>query len=210
MKTIASDPHFSVRLLSQGIPELAMGAMMGLGIALLIHALVRQRFAQLMPGHWRLIIFGFVMLIEICSALSSASMSSEWGYAGPPPLAKLIQEVVTIVFYGIVLWATRETWPWKIYAGLMIVSSSLMIWRLRVIASTDQVGISDTLRSIIILIFLLDLTILVVVVVAVIVDWRRKIPRDVNHHLGVYLVIILPFMAGFISRFVELLFIERF
>lgn len=203
LKTIWSDPNFNVKLFSYGLPELAMAALMGLGIAMLLHVLLHRRFGQMMPGHWRLIVFGFVMLIEIYSAIFASNMSSEWGHAGPSPLAKLIQGAVTIVFFGIVLWTTRETWPWNIYAGLTMVSSSLMIWRLRVMASTDQLGISDVVRNVIILNLLLNLAILVVLVVAVILDWRRRIPRDLNHQLGIYLVSVVPFMAGFIDRVVE-------
>ncbi|PQO39232.1 hypothetical protein C5Y96_05075 [Blastopirellula marina] len=209
-KSIASDPFFMVKLLSYGLPELAMAALMGLGIAMLVHVIFRQRFAQMMPGHWRLIVFGLTLSLETGVGIINSVAGGSWDLSTAISIQAITLGVLTMVFYAAVLWTTSEGPRWRTYAVLSVLASAFMISRIvtRLMATAaDQAYVHETIAGLGIATLLLHFALLVVLVVGVILDWQRKIPRDINHYLGVYLVSIVPFLAGFIDRFVERLMI---
>lgn len=211
-ETIASDPFFSVKLLSYGVPELVMAVLMGMGLAMLVHVICRQKFGQMMPGHWRLILFALTLLYETVVYFINWVAGLWWFLPTGLSIKAITLSTLLAVFCVAVLWTTREGRAWRTYAVLHILFELFLISQvaiaLNVIPSILSV-MNNTAASFELAMLLLELAILVVLFVAVILDWRSKIPRDVNHYVGVYLVMIVPFMAGFIDRFVEGLLIHK-
>lgn len=204
--SISSRPNFTLKLLSYGVPELAMAVMMGMGLAMLVHVIYRQKFSQMMPGHWRLILFALTLLHETVAYFIGWVAGLWWFMPSGFSIQAITLSTLLAVFCVTILWTTSEGPAWRTYAVLRILFEVLLISEVVIgLSGTHSIlrAMNHTAASWELAVLFLQLAIVIVLFVAVILDWLRKIPRDVNHYVGVYLVMIVPFLAGFIDRFVE-------
>ena len=136
-KTPLSLRHLPPAVLGQ----LIWTVVVGVGLALLLQALLKRRFPELMPGHWQLAATAPVMIgsvvftgfLKPTESLSSESSSLEWLVAGsaaqaidqfysPFTTQLLVACVLIFLLFAAILITTRESPAWKFYGALYVLA----------------------------------------------------------------------------------------
>jgi len=154
------------------IPHLAIGMVFGLGLALVVHAVTQRQFANLMPGHWRLIAFLSIWFTDY--------------HAIVPP-------IFVLAFYVIVIRWTRERVIWKTYAWLciaialtgVIIAASMPIMRTAFASmnsSSDALQAANLMASIVsgvgAMASILSYAAIAVLIAGTLLDFRNAVRRD--------------------------------
>lgn len=182
------------------------GAIYGVGIALLIDAIARNRFSQLMPGHWRLIALSTTLITEgawisvsyLQSGLEdSTDMESAYSQWEAAYLISFgIGNLLAAIFYGFVVKTTREGEGWRSYAWISLTYFGLLTLGepLYFTGLLPAMGMGPYMLAKV----MLSGVTLVIMLVNIALDLRDRRRRDVYHYIGILLVLFwwLLFPAG--------------
>lgn len=193
------------------VPNMLFGVITGLGLALLLNHASREKFAELQPGHWRLIV---VMLGIVRYLLSVFVFEGSTYYLGPPdgdssisfefpsPFPELIQFTLITIFYILILRTTQEAdaWRWYAWAASIVFGISVVLKVLPVTQLPDIYGPSEMAYTPLDVLFLGVAAVAtygpyllgLLMICGVIRDLVTNVARDVYHYLGIVLVAIQP------------------
>lgn len=182
-----------VQKLLEPMDNLLEGVAEGIGLALLVHALLHKRFDTLAPGHWRLIVMltGYVGFYQ---------------YYAPQFLAA--------AFYLVMIWRTSEARVWKGYAWFSVagylLSIVLSVVTMMAAEQFDEMQDSIQVRSTLppavwmlwcvgALAMLINAVTLGLMFAGVLNDQRNGVKRDFYHYLGLLLPLFLSLLKwGFL------------
>ncbi|WP_144971126.1 hypothetical protein [Bremerella volcania] len=193
------------------VPVTLFGVMTGLGLALLVNCASREKFSQLQPGHWRLIV---IMLTSVRFLLQVFVFDIS-PYDGQPISDTEYHKIEHLMYtpdaiylllatslYVLVLRTTSETSIWKWYAGIsaFVFFVTGTIRGLLATPFLDSYDSNGTVLSIDSSVFLIPGIVItygpyaigLLMVLGVIYDYAKNVERDFYHYLGIVLVAIQP------------------
>lgn len=199
--------------------QLIWTVVVGVGLALLLQALLKRRFSELMPGHWQLAATAPVMLgslVFVGNLKPTESFSSESFVAGNAAQAidhvyspfitqLLVVCVLNVVLFAAILLTTREPLAWKLYGALYVLTILLQCVvgvamsrsLTQVVGSSDPGEVLRDLRQMFdnlallkLLVQSMNLAAFATAVVAATLDFRDRTPRDIYHYAGLLLIVI--------------------
>ncbi len=194
-------------LLGWMVGEALAGVVVGLGLAMLLHALSHRRLNELMPGHWRLVAFSAVIVGDLLYAIGIATQQingESESFGLQIILQQGIEAMLAAAFYAYVVRTTKERPIWRIYAWLCLVYYALdAIAPLLSPFWFDGFGQQFVPFYLMIssISNLIALGILLVLVVAAALDFSRKVPRDTYHYLGLILPVAVLVLQFFLNLF---------
>ncbi len=193
------------------VPTVLSGVMIGIGLALLLNHATKDKFAQLQPGHWLLI----VSTLTIVRLLLEVFVFDGSAYAGRriteaevfhaeflafTPQA-IVYTLITI-FYIAILFTTRETKVWKGYVWIapFIYGATAMGKLLLVTPWINSFGPPQSFNSPLGMTYMAlamvstggPYLLFLVAVIGSLRDVIRDIPRDFYHCVGLVTVVIQP------------------
>lgn len=193
-----------IEMWSWVLEEVVWGAIAGLGAAVFFHAVRRGQLTQLMPGHWRLVAISGVIVGDLLYtfAILTHLVNEDNNFMGVQIIFQQgIRELLAAALYLMVIRTTGETYPWRVYAWMSLVCYVVML--LASLASPfwfdgfAGAGFGSVYIVLTGISNLIAAVILVLLLMAIVIDFRRKIPRDAYHYLGLALPIAaLLFQVG--------------
>ncbi len=182
--------------------EVLRGALAGMGLGILVDAVLQKKLPKLAPGHW-------YMLIAVAS-LAAQFASKQWGSPAEIQIGSTTfyeWDVIHAVTYrGLVILLmtpimliTVEPARWKILAVAIVALAVLVLLQFPV-AMLDHEPFWETVRGILRLIsavgsFMLGFATLLLVIWEVSLDWPRARARTRSHWIGLLLSAVSACLA---------------
>lgn len=207
IKTIETLPEASLfldmppQLIAWCLPQLVMGVIVGLGLALLGDAWWHGKFSALMPGHWCMITYIPMALIGCLIAIYNFVIAVAPGSVSEMLVTYSVVAIeiglalsggLVVTFHCAVIKTTREKTTWKAYAY-----SSMVSWLCLSLSNMARhyglAEVNELANTVLAMLTGVNYLIATIAfLISVVVDYTRVRPRDIYHWLGLILVFALP------------------
>lgn len=193
------------------------GLLAGVGVMVLVAAIVRKRIDLLTPGHW----IAVSLLVSLLSDMLAfpwqtnfelfSDWAPDWGRTTQGFIKNLAQETLICTFFVAVALLNRESKIWKAFAWLSASTNLVEVLVSLLVLSLNGVRNESLILPLIgvrILLSLCNITLLILLLTGFATDLREGVKRDRLHWLciGVVVVEIAIGMMNFLTRIVFMLF----